>query len=182
MSCRSLISRARYHQWANVQLTDFLLETDRLGVFVGRQDIRDKVREALAHTMAVDCMWLDRLEGSNRPCEDERRFAVLDLDEMLKARSMLDARLMAAVQRLGPAASDETVVATNGVRVGLPSVVRFMLARNQRQRSRVAAILTELNLTPPLIGVQLFESRAQRQAARPAASRRLDSRLMVAAG
>jgi len=180
MTSRSLISRARYHHWANVQLSDFLLDLERSGALDGHDDVRDNIRAALAHTMAVDCMWLDRLEGSEHPCESERRFAVLDLQEMLRARSLLDARLMAAVQRLGPVAVDETVEATNGLRIGLPSVVRFMLARNQRQRSRISAMLTELNLTPPLMGVQLFETRAPRRPARSTVSRPLDSRLMVA--
>jgi uncharacterized damage-inducible protein DinB len=180
------MSRARYHHWANVQLNDFLLEADRNGAFVGRADLREKVCDALAHTMAVDCLWLDRLEGSEQPCEGERRFAVLDLPEMLKARSLLDARLMAAVQRLGPAAQDETVEASNGLRIGLPSVVRFMLARNQRLRSKIAGFLTELNLTPPLMGVQLFEThmqpRAPRHEVRQYVSPGVDSRLLAAVG
>jgi uncharacterized damage-inducible protein DinB len=176
------MSRARYHHWANAQLNDFLLAVDHDGGFAVREDVRENVRQALAHTMTVDCLWLDRLEGSYHASKSQRRFAALDLDGMLKARTLLDARLMAAVQRLGPVASDETVEAANGLRIALTSVVRFMLARNQRQRSRIAAMLTELNLTPPLIGVQLFESRTQRQTARPAASRSIDSRKLVAVG
>jgi uncharacterized damage-inducible protein DinB len=174
--------RARYHHWANAQLNDFLLETDRNGGFEDRQDVREKVRDALCHTMAIDCLWLDRLEGADRPCDSERRFAILDLPELMKARLMLDARLMAAVQRLGPAAPDETVEASNGLRVSLPSVVRFMLARNQRQRSRISALLAELNLTPPLMGVWLFESRPRRESTRPTVSPSVDSRVLAAVG
>jgi uncharacterized damage-inducible protein DinB len=182
MPCRSLMLRARYHHWANAQLNDFLLECERDGAFDGHPDIMEKVQDALCHTMAIDCLWLDRLEGASHPCDSERRFAVLDLPELLKARLMLDARLMAAVQRLGPAASDETVESSNGLRVSLPSVVRFMLARNQRQRSRIAALLTELNMTPPLMGVWLFESRAQHDVVRPVVSPAVDSRLLAAVG
>ncbi len=182
MSSTSLNSRARYHQWANAQLNDFLLETDRKKQFRGNSEIKKRVMMALRHTMAIDCLWLDRLEGSSHPCDSDRRFAVLNLSELLKARSMLDARLMAAVQRLGPTASDETVEASNGLRIGLPSVVRFMLARNQRQRSRIAAILAEIGLTLPVMGVWLFEIRAEKLAAQRADSPRIDSRLLAAVG
>lgn len=179
---KSLMLRARYHHWANAQLNDFLLDTDRSGGFDERPDIRDKVQDALCHTMAIDCLWLDRLEGADHPCDGERRFAVLDLPELLKARLMLDARLMAAVQRLGPAAPDETVEASNGLRISLPSVVRFMLARNQRHRSRICALLTELNLAPPLMGVWLFETRPQRETAQRTVSPSVDSRELAAVG
>jgi len=182
MSSTSLNSRARYHQWANAQSNDFLLETDRKKQFRGNSDVKKRVIAALCHTMAIDCLWLDRVEGSSRPCESDRRFTVLNLSELVKARSMLDARLMAAVQRLGPTAADETVEASNGLRIGLSSVVRFMLARNQRQRSQIAGILGEIGLTVPVMGVWLFETRKEKQAAQRAASPRVDSRLLATAG
>ena len=182
MPCKSLMSRARYHQWANAQLNDFLLEADRYRRFRGQKDTRSRVMKALCHTMTIDCMWLDRLEGSGHPCDSDRRFTVLNLSELLKARSMLDARLMAAVQRLGPTGSDETVKASNGLRIGLPSVVRFMLARNQRQRSRIATILAEIDLTLPVMGAWLFESREEKLAAQRTFSPAVDSRLLTAVG
>lgn len=181
MSVTSLTSRARYHQWANVQLTDFLLETDRTGVFCGHDDTRSRVRDLLCRTMTIDCRWLDRLEGGT-PCDAGSRFAHMDLASLLKARSLLDARLMAAVNRLGPAAPDETVMASNGIKISLPSVVRFMLARNQRQRSSIAEVLAELDLMPPLMGERLFEARTRRQLNQPAVSTSIDSPILAAAG
>ncbi len=181
MMVTSLMPRARYHQWANVQLTDFLLEAEQTGAFDRHEDMRSRVHDVLCRTMAVDCRWLDRLEG--REFDNyASRFEGMDFAVLLKARSLLDARLMAAVNRLGTAASDETVPASNGIKISLPAVVRFMLARNQRQRSHVAGILSELELMPPLMGERLFEARTRRRGEQTEISNSVDSPALAAVG
>lgn len=181
MLVTSLMPRARYHQWANVQLTDFLLEAEQTGTFDRHGETRSKVHDVLCRTMAVDCRWLDRLEG--REVDNyASRFQAMDFAVLLKARSLLDARLMAAVNRIGMAATDETVAASNGIKISLTAVVRFMLARNQRQRSHVAGILSELELMPPLMSERLFEARTRKLGQRSEISNSIDSPALAAVG
>lgn len=182
MLVTSLMPRARYHQWANVQLTDFLLEAEQTGTFDRHVETRSKVQDVLCRTMAVDCRWLDRLEG--REVDNyASRFEAMDFAVLLKARSLLDARLMAAVKRIGTAPADETVTASNGIKIGLPAVVRFMLARNQRQRSHVAGIVSALEMMPPLMGERLFEARTRKRGGQPSeVSNSIDSPALAAVG
>ncbi|MFC3226939.1 DinB family protein [Marinibaculum pumilum] len=155
---------ARYIRWANAILYDAAADLSATDYFADRGAFFGSLHGTLNHVLAGDRIWLKRITGEGEAPPRLDGILAEDLAGLRAAREAEDARIVAVVDGMDPAALDGMLhyrtVAGRPQAEPLAQVLAHLFNHQTHHRGQASAILTGLGRPAPEMDLIFFLRQA----------------------
>lgn len=152
---------AAYNRWANARLYEAVGTLPPEAIAAPRSGFFPSLLKTLNHLLVGDTVWMSRLDGDGH-------HGIAGLDQVLHAdfaalkaaRSAMDDRIVAFVDRLAPSRLEEDLVyrtvAGDPMRTQVAQVLAHFFNHQTHHRGQAHAMLSDAKVSPPVLDLIYF--------------------------
>lgn len=152
---------AAYNRWANARLYEAVGQLSPAEIAAPRSGFFPSLLKTLNHLLVGDTVWIVRLEGTgSHGITSLEQILHTDFAALRAARTAMDDRIVAFVDRLAPSRLAEDLVyrtvAGDPMRTQVAQVLAHFFNHQTHHRGQAHAMLSDAKVSPPVLDLIYF--------------------------
>ena len=152
---------AAYNRWANARLYEAVGTLSAAEIAAPRSGFFPSLLKTLNHLLVGDTVWMSRLDGDgNHGLASLDQILHTDFAALRAARTAMDDRIVAFVDRVAPSRLEEDLVyrtvAGDPMRTHVAQVLAHFFNHQTHHRGQAHAMLSSTTVAPPVLDLIYF--------------------------